>query len=212
MKRILFVSFLVLTVVVNARAQYKIGLNALPFMSINRVTNEIDSISLSNNGAGYSVGLGLMFDLEMKENYYFSTGIYWFPKTIRLSTYLPDGSPKDQTFNVQYVQLPLTLKLTTDEFSIDKRFFFQLGPTFDIKVSESPKSGKNNFYIDKFNFMDINLNFGAGIEIKLGYNTAFFGGLSYYRGLINAFKPAGIEKGYIRIKNDMVSLNLGLKF
>ena len=116
-----------------------------------------------------------------------------------------------QTHKLQYIQVPLNLKLKTDEISIDKWLFFQFGLAFEMKVDE--RGGNlQELYLKEFNFLDIVLDAGMGIEMKLGQNTALFTGLTYYRGLLNTIEPASFLKGDFKAKNDFWGLNLGLKF
>ena len=85
------------------------------------------------------------------------------------------------------------------------------GLAFEMKIDES---GKNleEVYLEKFNFWDIVLDLGIGIEMKLGQNTAFFSGITYYRGLLNAVQPQSFLENDLKVKNDYWALNLGIKF
>ena len=149
-------------------------------------------------------------DFELKKNYYLSTGIYWFPERVGIEAQLSD-EVRTQSYDLQYIQLPLNLKFLTDEFSIDKKVFFQLGLAFEFKVNERGDN-LNDIFIDKFNFYDIKLDFGLGLEMKVGQNTTLMTGITYYRGLVNVIKPNSFLKGDLRIKNDYYALNLGIKF
>ena len=87
-----------------------------------------------------------------------------------------------------------------------------MGPTFEVKISETQSDVKSEIYIEKFTLMDISLNLGFGIDMKLGPNTSFLAGITDYRGLINSIKTIGIEDDNVKAKNDMIALNLGIKF
>jgi len=193
-----------------AFSQVKVGANLLPGISTNRISSDSDTISFSNDGVGYRIALGILFDFETRKNYYFSTGIYWFPKRIGIKAGSSEGE-NEQSFNLQYLQIPFNFKLLTDEFSIDKWFFFQFGIAFDMKIDESGKYTEA-VYIEKFNFWDIVLNFGVGIEMNLSQNTTFFTGVTYYRGLLNAVKPQSFLENELTVKNDYWALSLGVKF
>ena len=99
----------------------------------------------------------------------------------------------------------------TDEFSIDKRFFFQLGLALEMKVDQAGRQ-LEEIYLEKVNFWDIVLDFGFGVDMNLGQNTVFFAGITYYRGLLNVVKPQPFLKGDLKVKNDYWALNLGIKF
>jgi len=210
MKKYNILFSLIMLLSTTAFSQVKVGANLLPGISTNRISSDSDTISFSNDGVGYRIALGILFDFETRKNYYFSTGIYWFPKRIGIKAGSSEGE-NEQSFNLQYLQIPFNFKLLTDEFSIDKWFFFQFGIAFDMKIDESGKYTEA-VYIEKFNFWDIVLNFGVGIEMNLSQNTTFFTGVTYYRGLLNAVKPQSFLENELTVKNDYWALSLGVKF
>lgn len=199
---ILFCSF--------ASAQVKVGANILPGLSVNRISSENDTLSFSNDGLGYRIALGILLDFETRKNYYFSSGLYWFPKRVGIRA-IHEDSTSEQSFKLQYLHIPFNFKVLTDEFSIDKWFFFQFGLAFEMKIDESGRN-MESVYIEKFNFWDIILDFGIGVEMKLGQNTAFIAGITYYRGLLNAINPQPVMEDDLTLKNDYWALNLGIKF
>jgi hypothetical protein len=210
MKKYNILFSLIMLLSTSTYSQVKVGANLLPGISTNRISSDSDTISFSNDGVGYRIALGVLFDFETRKNYYFSTGIYWFPKRIGIKAGSSEGV-NEQSFNIQYLQIPFNLKLLTDEFSIDKWFFFQFGIAFDMKIDESGKYSED-VYIEKFNFWDIVLNFGVGIEMNLSQNTTLFSGVTYYRGLLNAVKPQSFLQNELTVKNDYWALSLGVKF
>ncbi len=210
MKKYYILVSLILFLSTNTQSQVKVGANILPGISANRISSDSDTISFTNDGVGYRIALGILFDFETKKNYYFSTGIYWFPERVGIKAENAEGD-KQETFNLQYLQVPLNFKLLTDEFSIDKWFFFQFGLAFEMKIDESGRNSEE-VYIEKFNFWDIVLNLGIGVEMKLGQNTAFFSGITYYRGLLNVVTPQTFLQNDLSVKNDYWALNLGIKF
>jgi hypothetical protein len=193
-----------------AEGQVKIGANVLPGIAVNRISSESDTISFHNDGVGYKIALGILFDIETKKNYNFSTGIYWFPKRVGFKV-INSNEEITRTFKLQYIQVPFNFKLMTDEISIDKWIFFQFGVALEMKVDEKGNH-LEEIYLEKFNFWDIVLDFGTGLEMKLGQNTSLFTGITYYRGLLNAATPQSFLKGDLKTKNDFWALNLGIKF
>jgi len=208
-KYFILTSFIFLLSTISS-GQVKVGINALPGLSVNRISMDSDTLSLGNDGVGYKIALGVLFDFEAKKNYYFNTGLFWFPKRIGFKMKNPEGEIA-HIYKLQYIHIPFNFKLMTDEFSIDKWAFFQFGLAFEMKVDESGRH-LEELYLDKFNFWDIVLDFGTGLEMKLGQNTSCFMGITYYRGLLNVVKPQPFLKGDVKAKNDFWALNLGLKF
>ena len=209
MKYLIFIS-LFLLISITTYGQVKVGFNVLPGISVNRVSSESDTLTYSNDGVGYRIALGILFDFETKKNYYFSTGLYWFPKRAGFKLESSEGEER-YSYKLQYLQIPFNFKLFTDEFSIDKRFFFQFGLAFEMKIDEKGKY-LEEIYLEEFNFLDIVLDFGIGLDMKMGQNTSLFTGITYYRGLLNIVEPQSFLKDDFKAKNDYWALNLGIKF
>jgi hypothetical protein len=96
----------------------------------------------------------------------------------------------------------------TDEISIDKRLYFQFGPTLDILLSSK---GHGEKYISKILFGDISFLFAGGIDIKIGQNTSMCFGLSYYRGLFNMVNDHSLPAEDFSVKTDMLLLEIGIR-
>lgn len=210
MMRLILLSIFMFFVIQNF-AQTRIGLSVQPGILTNRVSSGVDSLHVTKDGSKPKVWLGISMEKELKENYFFITGLHWAPK--RFGMRLGNGSEQGSLqVKLQYLQIPILLKLLTDEIALDKKIYFQLGPILEIKLQESADRSLSDFYIDKVNFWDISLHFGAGLDIKVGRNTIITGGFAYYRGLVNVVKTSKSLDSNIRVKNDFYALNLGVKF
>ena len=200
-----------------AQAQTKIGIKFAPTLSANRIDSGSKTYSVSPNGVGGRFIFGPIADILITDNYYFSTGILFAPKRIGIEVRDPGNNTHEQTYKMQYIQLPATLKLFTNELALDTRVYFQLGTLLDIKVSDkaqedyttSPSPGE---FIDRTRFFDLGVYLGSGVEYRLGYNTILFGGIFYNRGLINAVTRTLNAGPDINVKNDLIGLELGVKF
>lgn len=213
--RKLFLLFFALLFLQTAYAQSKIGIKFSPTLSTNRInfTSEGGRYSVTPNGVGGRFIFGPIFDLFVTDNYYFSTGLLYAPKRIGISvtdTQSPNNS-SDQVYRLQYLQLPASLKLFTNELALDTRVYFQIGGSLDVKIASNAKDEYAIQYINRTRFFDFTVQLGTGVEYRLGYNTLLFGGFFYNRGLINAVTRTheGLD---INVKNDMVGLDLGVKF
>ena len=191
-------------------AQNKIGIKFSPTLLINRVGNLPDSISQSSNKIALRPLVAVVYDVQLKENYYFSTGIQYISKTLKysLSSHNTDYQ-KTQDYNLQYVQIPITLKLFTNEISLDKKLYFQIGTLTNILVYNKKKTSPS--LVKSFNPLDLSLYFGTGMNFRLGLNTMLELGLSYNRGLLNLSKGDRLP-GKLILKNDMLSIDTVLKF
>ena len=210
MKRYIFI-IVILLVGIEGFTQVKIGLQLSPSISSNRIETQSDQYSIESDGAELKIKFGVVVDLPITDNYYFSTGLLYTPKRVGLTaTSAADNSVLTEEYNLQYLQIPLTIKLYTNEIALDTKLFFNLGATAEIAISE--KFDKDNVVIEDFKFFDTALVLGAGVEHKLGTNTAIYGAIVYNRGLVNPISDALDVGEKILLKNDLISLDIGVKF
>ncbi len=214
MRKLLLLLFLV-TVFTEASAQFKLGLRLAPNVAYSRVQGTGNQANSNAANTTVRFSFGGVGDIFFAENYAFSTGL-WFT-TKRAGVRLGQSVQPDQAtspsmnwaFNLQYLQIPLTMKFFTNEIAPDMRVYFQLGPTLDALINQ--REVQNNYTGSALlNPIDVGVLLGSGIEYVLGRNTVAFGGISYNRGLLNQarnrFSPD------IRVNVDVISLEAGIKF
>ncbi len=191
-------------------AQVDIGIQVSPSLSFNRLDENFDTANLSAKGAGGKLQAGLFADFLLTKSYYFSTGIFFVPKKLSLQD---NRTPSvEEVYHLQYLQVPVMLKLFTDEISLDTRIYFQTGLNGEVKINEKTDLSEPT-YLGNFRTFDASWIIGAGLEFRIGYATSLFGGFSYRRGLINAVaSPNQPVSGNLSMKTDFVSLDLGIKF
>ena len=195
--------------------QVKIGLNFSPGIAFNRLNYERSpndkNWNFSSNGVGLRFIAGPAVSFYFSENYAFTTGL-WYSLKRTAYTYNDTNTTAevDKVYNLQYLLIPATFKLFTNEIATDTKIYFQLGGTADIKISEKQKG--NSFKNDaQFRFFDVSLLVGSGIELQMGESTYFLAGLRYTRGLIDVIKSSN-EGKHFDIKNELISLDLGIRF
>lgn len=196
-------------------SQFTLGLKFSPNISTNRVDASSDSTAFGSDGTGLRMAIGPIADFEIRENYFLSTGLLFVSKRVGVEA-TTNNSANTQTtykeeYSLQYLQVPITLKLFTNEVALDKKIYFQVGGTLDFNINEEPKS-QDNFLVEDFLIFDSSLLIGMGLEYKVGVNTVLFGGLTYQRGLVNAISEHAPLDGDFSLKNDYISLDLGVKF
>lgn len=208
-KNSIFLALLLTFFALPAWSQVELGLQFSPSLSFNRIDDDDATESLSTNGVGFRGIFGLLADFYFQENYYFSTGLYFVPKRVGIED---ANNNISEAYRLHYLQVPASLKLFTNEVALDMRIYFQVGFTADIKILEDQIS-EEVAYIRNFRAFDSNFLLGTGLEYRMGYSTTVYGGLSYRRGLVNVVRnPLDPSVGDIIIKNDMLSLDLGVKF
>ena len=211
-----------------AFAQVEIGLKISPAISYLR-TDSPSATAFSSENAKFSFGGGIFMDYFFGENYAFNTGLFLTGKggTISYSESIVGTTTRprvEQKIAIQYLELPLTVKLFTNEVAPDTRIYFQVGGSLAVPVQARINGEK--YYTDPFDNnnqtkagehvfdIDANLIGGAGVEYQLGKSTKVLAGLSYHHGLIDTDRYFEKTRKFsdVNIKNSVFALDLGLKF
>ncbi|MGL1888462.1 MAG: PorT family protein [Reichenbachiella sp.] len=199
-------------------AQPKIGLTVSPGFSMSRVKYDSDTgENIKDGDPAFRVKFGLEFDFPLTENYAFSTGLIFAPKraTIQASSFNQATSEivnQTEEYKVQYLQIPLSLKLFTSEIQPDLKLYFQLGFTGEILLYNEPLD-QDYVLVEDFRFFDFSFTGGAGVEYGAGVNSTLYAGVFYDRGLVNI-----VSEQHPDINNDLavfmdnISLRVGIKF
>ncbi|WP_240337109.1 porin family protein [Rufibacter psychrotolerans] len=206
-----------------ASAQVEIGVKVAPSFSFARTIAK-EQYNLQNKGSNLNFGVGIIADYFFGANYALSSGLIFNTKgsTISFDYTADDAMGVRQTgendINLQYLEIPVTLKLFTNEVSQGTRLYFQAGPSLNTmlaaKFDDRKVQPNGDKYTKDFNLFEISLLLGAGAEWELGQSTKLFAGLSYHRGLTDFDelyeKRFGDKK--IELKNNSVAVDLGIKF
>lgn len=220
MQKIGLIAALLLVLGFSAHSQSKLGLKFSPVISSNRVDIDFedvanDTLDIENDGSRFKFSLGLIFDYEITETYFFSTGLVFIPKSVTFSVTPDNGStftPVTEEYKMQYLQIPISLKLFTNEVLPDVSVYFQVGGAAEIKLHDEPLEDEFTT-IEKFNPIDGSVILGTGAEYRAGVSTILFGGISYQRGLINTMNTSNPELANdFTIRNTALMIELGVKF
>ncbi len=194
--------------------QFRFGLTASPEFNFTRIL--ASNISSGGVSVGLNYGLLVDFTLGEVERYAFSTGIthrmanVTFENITRL-----DGAisyTATQKLKLQYVEIPLTLRLRTNEVGYIT-YYGQMGFVPGLLIASRYDQKADN-PDDAYNFknrknetsklFNLSLHVGAGIEYSLGGATAVMAGLYYNNGFTDISRASYF--------NDKISLrNIGLR-
>lgn len=202
----------------HAFSQVKLGLNLNTGLLINRVQDPNvtgDTLTYSNKGAGLKFSAGPDIHVMFSDNYGMSFGLWYSAR--RAGVTVKDkrtNLERQDVYNLQYVSLPVALRMYTNEIATDMKIYFQVGGTFDVKLASKNKklSFPDDPVIRKFGRFDATILAGAGVEIQMGENTALMGGIRYQRGLINNASKFDNNIQKIKLNSDFISLDVGIKF
>jgi len=218
MRRLLLISFL-LSIMISLEAQPPIRFSVHldpQFAWLNS-----DDNSVIPDGSIFHMQVGLHMDYFFAPNYAFSLGLginnlggnlnyadstdFYSKGEILLVE--PDQTVK---MNLQYLDIPLGLKLKSEELGY-ATFFLQLG--FNPMISLNAKATSEDGTLDKHDVQEsvhrFNLGYhaGLGVEYKLGGNTAIIGGLRWSAGLTDV-----TDNDQANVKTNAVSIHLGILF
>jgi hypothetical protein len=232
-----------------AQKNFQLGLHLSP----NIGWIKPDGSNIEGDGAKLGYSFGVIADFNISDNYILSTGVHL------LSTGFTLIKPDIQTFTdnsgsevigygktvsdirLNYVELPVTLKLRTNEIGYIKYYGkvgFGLGVNYDATADEefsyttSTTTGATLTndavdYDDEINLFRASLIIGGGIEYNLSGNTSLIAGVTFNNGLNNIFSKdvnkadgngnASATLGDERSEsaksiNNMILLNVGILF
>lgn len=188
---------------------FRLGLTAHP--NFGWMKSDIQGIESDGLRAGFSYGL--LGDFYFTENYAFSTALKL--TTINGQTTLTGAAITNiaGVYKMQYIELPVKLKLTTNENNGIKFFGeFGLGNGFNVRAKQDLKNSSGNITIENLDiftetaFYRASLIIGAGGEFTVGQKTAVMAGLTFDNGFTD------IKKGDGTLKSSYLGLNLAVFF
>lgn len=190
-------------------SRFKFGIQASPTFSWLKTDNQ----KIGGNGFNTGLRLGATADYYFLENYALSTGIgFGFNQGGKLfhetgGNFLANSTLSDNRYNmasgkplpddvsiryhVQYVEIPLALKMRTQSFGYIRAFaqapIIMLGWRTQARgdiLAEKISLEKENIKPD-VNPLAISWGFGGGAEYEVSPSTSLVAGLYYYKNFID---------------------------
>jgi hypothetical protein len=205
-------------------SKFRLGIRFAPCIATNRIVDvkEDDGVKFETDGIGLRFSGGLTGDFYFGKNYSFYTGLWYSVQKAGVKFTGPEGVSGKAVHNLQYVQIPLAIKLFTNEIATDTKLYFVLGGTAGIRINEKEKEWSTSGAFSKpgvgnsYSYFDAGLLLGAGAEMQLGENTTLFGGISYNRGLLDIASKKGPfndkASDQFTLSASAISLEVGIKF
>lgn len=190
---------------------YRIGIKIAPTLSNVRTSIGDGGTSLERDGSAVKFLLGAFVDMPFKENYFFHAGVNFASKATKISAQNGVSAMRMEEYDHEYLQVPLLLKLYTNELVLDTKLYFNFGVIPEIRLN-SANEEPGNILIIEFSDFDLAGNFGGGVERSIGVNTRIFAGLNYNIGFLNTVKTQSTAYNDFTIKNNLFSLEVGIKF
>jgi len=211
---VLFAAFAVTTTAQNEKF-FRFGLHGNTGLSWMKP----DQDSLEYQGMKLGFGYGFIGELTIADNFSFATGFdvnYMGGKLQKIGVYHVYEndtllSTCTQSYRFQYLDIPLTLKMKTNEINYIT-YFARIGGSIGICLNAksdqeySPLDGSRKETIndqdlkDEKNFFRANFLIGGGLEYSLGGTTSVLAELSFVNGLTYQLEDTKSVGNYIMLK------------
>ena len=236
-KPLLIVIALVFSFTGFSQTEFQLGLQLSPNISwLNP-----DSEGAASEGSSIGFSYGIIGDFNIADNYAFSTGITLlnmggklsYPDALEIDQ-IPTNGRTEADIRLKYVQIPLTLKLKTNQIGYMK-YYGQFGIAASINYDAEADTdfthpGDNSKltrsdvdFGDEINLFRGSLIVGLGAEYNLSGKTSILMGLTFDNGFTNILSEDNYandgsgnaigekNKDFKSINNSIV-LNVGVLF
>ncbi len=192
-RTLLVLAGLLIYISINAQDYKRTRLGFLLSPQISWMTS--DDSSVDSNGSLFGYNFGLMLDRFFDENYAFSTGLTINTTGGKLTYNTEEEGEINSTFKLKYLEVPLTLKLLTNDFH-RSRYYGQFGlfTQFNIKASDNDGNSRSS----DVKMFDMGYQLGGGIEYSLGGDTYLTAGLTYANSFLDATDYRVKDKANLR--------------
>ena len=168
-----------------------------------------DTKTLDREGYRLAFSYGFQTEFRLADNYALATGAQMSYRGGKLKydsgvLGIPDSTV---TFKVQYVEIPICLKMLTNQFN-KIRYYGQFGfsPGMRIRALKDVGGEDKLSAMDEINFMNVNMIIAAGLEYEISGSTVAFGGIEFNNGFLDMLD--GDDQGY----TNFLGLNIGILF
>ena len=181
-----------------------------------------DDDSISPDGSIFHLQAGLQMENYFRENYAFYVGfginnLGGNLNYLKSEDYIKNDDDtititggQSVKMNLQYLDIPLGLKLKTEELGY-ATFFLQIGfnPMINInaRVTSEDESLDKVSIKESIHIFNLGYHVGAGVEYRLGGSTSLIGGIRWVSGFTIVTKQDGAN-----ISLKAISINLGILF
>ena len=229
MKKHLLLFILLAVFTTGSFAQVRFGLKLSPNLSWTKPDSR--DLDASGNIFGYSFGLITDFVVGSKENYAFSTGILLnntggkYTQSFTVTDTSNNSSTiykLESRLKLRYIEVPLTLKLKTNEIGY-MTYYGQIGigTAFNIRSKADVENVEGGQIVkvedvdlgDNTNLFKASLIVGGGIEYNITGETYLMAGITYNGGFTNTFDGVKDDDGNdVKVLQNYLELNLGVYF
>ncbi|MCB0515436.1 MAG: porin family protein [Chitinophagales bacterium] len=179
MKKIIVAILLLVGIAEYSQAQeFRMGFHIDPGIGYMR-----PDVKYMDGGSRGSFGYGALMDYYFHDRYAISLGVNHLFNGGKLT--LADSLAQNE-FSIQYIELPLAIKLRTNQMgSQGLSFYGQMGltPAINIKTKVNGNKAK-----DTAKPLNLGFSIGAGVQYPIDDPTALFLGIYFTNGFTNVVK------------------------
>ncbi len=192
-----------------------------------------DTKGTESNGSKFGFCYGLITEFQFSDNYSFATGldVTYRGGNLRSTEETNDNITKvvtiaESEMTLQYIELPITLKLKTNEIGY-LTYYLQAGlaPAInirsraDIKFNTQTTTLATNSTVtsnvelddediqDNINNINLSMIIGGGIEYTLSGSTVLLVGVQFNNGLLDVS-----DDDNLKMNSNMLGLSVGILF
>lgn len=180
--------------------------------------------STKNDGTRFGFGYGAMLEFGLTDNYYLVTGLDMVAAGAKSITDIKAGTiagTSASNFNIQYLQIPLFLKMKTKEIGMIRYFGqFGLGSGFALSVKNSwtttigttVTTGSDTKKDNIFPLRE-SLLIGLGLEFNIAGSTSVVAGATFDNGFTPLLKKEDSNgKSLPSLKSKGITFTIGVLF
>lgn len=191
-----------------------VSFHLLPTLTWNTVSGSGTFSSYDSPGASLRFTAGPSADFYVSRNRYaLSTGVWYTVKSAGFIHPVSEAGGGLSTYNLQYLQLPLTMKLVSDNLIRTGRTFVQYGVVVDMKLAEKALDKPRNVLYqrageqEQFSASDLGLLLAVGYQRRISLTNSLIISLQCQRGLTDVARTQSLTS-----KNNLLALGAGLSF
>jgi hypothetical protein len=176
----------------------------------------------SNDGLKLGFSWGVFIDYQLAKNYFFSPSLQFLYGGAKLEI-TSDEFTQHNKYRLNYVSLPLTIKMKTNEIGYFTYFGqFGIDPSFMIKAMADIQTD-STFTSSSYLQEDVNVKsdmfpirlaliVGLGCEYNFIGNTSLVTSVTFNNGFVNILKNNSITETDEHANMHYLALNVGIKF
>ncbi len=230
MKKITVIALFILTAFIS-KAQDNEGLHFGLKVSPALAWLRTDTKGVESNGSKFGFNYGLITEFNFSDHYAFATGldVTYRGGNLRLSNDTTIGgtrtvSTSDNKITLQYIELPITLKLKTNEIGYftyylqaglapginirarsDYKSSTQTTPSGGTTVTSNSESTDNDIQPNT-NTFNLSMLIGGGIEYTLSGSTVLLVGIQFNNGFLD------VDDTGAKVTSNLIGLTVGVLF